>query len=270
MAHAGDGDGPRKPKVSPDIYDGRSSLENYLTHFEMVARLNNWNEEDMAQFLLVSLRKEACQFLRCLPVDTQQNYQDLKAALMKQFGSTGKTQVHKAQLRGLKKRENETLPQLSQRIRQLVQDAYPELNGQDRFIESICLEHFIDALDNFDMQIDIFKSRPETLDDALTNALEYEGFNEARAMKQKNLHQAHIREVGAREKEGTNDQLQRQVNQLTQQMSELTKMLGANGPKRERGNFSNIVCFNCNEPGHISRNCSKRRGSKIPKKSTNY
>jgi len=43
----------------PPLYDGRSSWDAYVTQFGMLAHLNNWNEEEKATLLAVSLRGAA-------------------------------------------------------------------------------------------------------------------------------------------------------------------------------------------------------------------
>jgi len=43
----------------PPLYDGQSSWDAYVTQFGMLTHLNNWNEEEKATLLAVSLRGAA-------------------------------------------------------------------------------------------------------------------------------------------------------------------------------------------------------------------
>ena len=56
----------QRPKVMPDVFDGKMPWPQYLTHFETVGDLNGWNDHQRAQYLAVSLRGEACQVIQLL------------------------------------------------------------------------------------------------------------------------------------------------------------------------------------------------------------
>ena len=62
----------RRPRVLPDKYNGQGSWGEYLSHFQICAELNEWNERERAQYLSFSLRGAASQFL-----DTLHDYQNL-------------------------------------------------------------------------------------------------------------------------------------------------------------------------------------------------
>lgn len=49
----------RKPAISPDTYNGTTSLQDYLAHFEVCADVNFWNNREKARFLADSLRGSA-------------------------------------------------------------------------------------------------------------------------------------------------------------------------------------------------------------------
>ncbi|KXJ26789.1 hypothetical protein AC249_AIPGENE26432 [Exaiptasia diaphana] len=68
--------------------------------------------------------------------------------------------------------KDEKLPELAQAIRRLTRQAYPEAPQQLR--ETLARDYFMDA----DMRWRIHQSRPKTLNDALTVAVELEAFLE--------------------------------------------------------------------------------------------
>ena len=69
----------RKPVKLPDDYDGRSSLRDYLTHFNRCSIVNEWNEEESAIFLSASLRGEAQKLLHGIIDIDCRNYNKLVA-----------------------------------------------------------------------------------------------------------------------------------------------------------------------------------------------
>ncbi len=70
-----------RPVQKPTIFDGRSSWEAYVTQFEIVAEINQWDGPDKAAFLATSLRGPALTVLSNLPSESRVHYPSLLAAL---------------------------------------------------------------------------------------------------------------------------------------------------------------------------------------------
>ena len=83
-------------------------------------------------------------------------------------------ELYRVQLRERRKRVSESLPELGQAIRRLINKAYPKAPGEVR--ETLAMEHFIDALSNNEMRIRIKQSRPQNLNTAVCLAVELETF----------------------------------------------------------------------------------------------
>ena len=65
----------------PPLYDGRSSLDAYITQFKMLAELNRWSEVERATLLAVSLRGAASTVSSNLPAELRSDYTALVTAL---------------------------------------------------------------------------------------------------------------------------------------------------------------------------------------------
>ena len=77
-----DGSVPRAGATQrPPLYDGRSSLDAYITQFKMLAELNRWSEVERATLLAVSLRGAASTVLSNLPAELRSDYTALVTAL---------------------------------------------------------------------------------------------------------------------------------------------------------------------------------------------
>ena len=96
----------RRPRVMPDNYEGRKSWLEFLAHFENCAELNEWTNYQKAQYLRVSLRGPACQFLGTLPEYKRRDYDELVAALGRRFNPENQTELYRAQLRNLQREDN--------------------------------------------------------------------------------------------------------------------------------------------------------------------
>ena len=84
---ASSGDSEQKWLVQkPPLFDGKSQWELYITQFEIVAEMNQWNGEQKGNYLATSMKGSALSLLGNLPSDTRQDYKELVAALASRFG----------------------------------------------------------------------------------------------------------------------------------------------------------------------------------------
>ena len=165
------------PRIKAREFDGCSGLEEYLVHFERVARINNWDESAMADYLLVSLKGQALEVACSLNKELQSNYAELVKVLDRRFGSERQRVRHRAELSTRRRRPGETVAELGQVIRKLVKRAYPDsgLAFQDEF----AIEQFKNALDDYDLKQALFQGKPKTLDDAVEIVAEAEAWLKA-------------------------------------------------------------------------------------------
>ena len=163
--------------VKPATYDGSTSWLDYKSHFEACAALGTWSEQEKALYLAVSLRGQAQTVLGNLPQDVPRHYEDLVTALNERFAPPNQTELYRAQLRERRQKASESLPELGQSLKRLVNLAYPTAPGDVK--EILAKENFIDALVDSDMRLRIKQARPTTLNDAVRHAIELEAFNKA-------------------------------------------------------------------------------------------
>ena len=158
----------------PPLYDGRSSWDAYVTQFGMLAHLNNWNQEEKATLLAVSLRGAALTVLSNLPAERRGNYQALVTALENRFGTAHQAELHRMKLRNRTRGREETLAELMEDIERLARLAYAD--AAPAMLELLAKDQFIDSLTDEDIKLKVRQSRPETLQLALEAALELESY----------------------------------------------------------------------------------------------
>ena len=73
--------------------------------------------------------------------------------------------LYRVQLKERRQKPSETLPELGQAIRRLVNKSYPKAPAEVG--ETLSTEHFLDALVNSEMRIRIKQSRPANLNQAI-------------------------------------------------------------------------------------------------------
>ncbi|KAK3749155.1 hypothetical protein QZH41_009831 [Actinostola sp. cb2023] len=168
---------PTRPRVRPAVYEGTTSWEDYEAQFEMVADLNDWNSEEKAAYLAVSLVGQARTVLGDLSGEERRNFKSLTAALATRFGTENKTEMFRVNVKNRQREKDESLPELAQAIRRLTRQAYPSAAVDLRDI--LARDYFLDAITETDMRWKIRQARPKSLNEALGVAVELEAFMSA-------------------------------------------------------------------------------------------
>ncbi|CAC5379627.1 unnamed protein product [Mytilus coruscus] len=125
----------------------------------------------------VAFRGQAQGIFGDLPIDKQQNYKALVNALEQSFAPPNQTELYRVQLTERRQKASESLPELGQSIRRLINQAYPTVPEDVR--DTLAKQYFIEALADSEMRIRIKQSRPHGLNDALRVAVELETYNRA-------------------------------------------------------------------------------------------
>lgn len=268
----GSGANLRRPKVMPDSYDGKGSWSQYMAHFETVADLNGWSERDKSLYLSVSLRGEACQVIQLLSPVQRRDYNALLNAMNRRFDPGNNASLYRVQLRTRSRKDRETLPQLAQSIRTLATNAYP--TADHRLFDSLCCDHFIDALQDDDLKMRLLHADCDRFDDLVAHAIKFEACVKARQLKQ---NKRYVREVTFAD-EVSNEVSEfnanaysqdcnavmtgksgidaKELQKLQEQLQALTKLV-ADMCSAKQGNLTPrpITCFGCGKSGHKRPDC---------------
>ena len=125
-------------------YDGTGEWRDYKSHFDAFAAINDWDNEEKGLYLVAALRGQAQCVLGDLPSDRQVHYVSLVEALEERFASPNQMDLYRVQLKERRQKASESLPELGQTIRRLVNKAYlrPQLKSKKRFLPNIFLTHW--------------------------------------------------------------------------------------------------------------------------------
>ena len=144
---------PHTPNIKPATYDGSTSWLDYKSHFEACAKLGNWDETEKGLYLSVSLRGSAQGVLGNLSDGNEMSYKELISALSDRFAPSDQVDLYRAQLKERRQKASESLPELGQQIRRLVNLAHPTVPADVK--EALAKDHFIDALAISDIRLRI-------------------------------------------------------------------------------------------------------------------
>ena len=112
-------------KVKPQLYDGLTDIDEYLTQFNIIAEINQWSCDTKALHLASCLTGSARSLLSELDSVHRRNFSSLVTALQCRFGTVNRAEVYRAHLKNRVRQRSETIPELAQNIRKLTRQAYP-------------------------------------------------------------------------------------------------------------------------------------------------
>ena len=211
-------------KIKLQHFDGSSDFEEFLSQFKITSEINGWQYREKSLYLAICLTGDARSLLSELDHDGQRDYDTLTEKLANRFGSVNRSEIYRTQLKSRTRNKGETIPQLAQAIKKLVRQAYPGVH-QD-VVETLAIDHFIDALTDSDIRLRVREFDPKTLADAEKSALRLESHKIADKQRHRIVGQIETNteqnnDRTQKESSPNLHKLQRSLNSLTDQVKNL-------------------------------------------------
>ena len=194
----------------------------------------------------------------------------LKDELTKRFDTTTRPDLYKSELMGRKRKESESYLELGNAIRTLAHKAYPSLSNTVR--DELAKDQFLRALDKSELALRVRHANPKTLDEAIRMTLEWEAVERDVAGKFQTTDKTTVAAVnedqGACASVGKQDKTEQLIDMMTEMLKIMKEDRQHNKQSQERERRGQMrysgdnKCWNCNERGHISRNCPKQKSRK--------
>lgn len=164
----------QRPLVMPDVFSdsGSSVWAQYIQHFEACAELNEWDDCLKCKYLAILLKDQAANIFFDLDDDVKKNWNVLKAALATRLDKSTSPEFAKSEFLSRSRKPDESVVDYGNAIRHLARNAYPKLTNEIR--DELARDQFLRGLGGREMTIRVRQSKPSNLDEAITNALEYE------------------------------------------------------------------------------------------------
>ena len=132
--------------VTPELYSGEEPFDEWLDHFDSVAKLNGWSDEDAAQWLAVRLVGHTKTAYRRLPDETRRSYDRVKAALLRRFELESKRNLYAAEFRARCKLLSEDWATFADDLKNLADKALLDLD--DTSGERLAVDCFLTQITN--------------------------------------------------------------------------------------------------------------------------
>ena len=157
-------------------YDGESDLTAFLSRFERVAQLYRWSDQEQIIYLETSLKGAAADIV--YEVEPTTTIQEMKEMLRLRFGTEKQGELSRTELQHTRRQPGEPLQQLYRTIKKLMSVGYPGPSTATR--NWIGRDHFLRALNDGTLSVQVSILKPQTLEEALTAALELEALGVGR------------------------------------------------------------------------------------------
>ena len=255
--------------VKPEKFSGSGNdtdFQAFLDQFEVCAKVNNWNEEEKANQLILCMKEKARVVMSQLSSEDKNSYERMVKALREKIGMRQVPEAAKATLKARRRKVGETLLDLSIDIKRLCGEAYPSLSPAS--LEQACIDHFTDAL-GATLAKDVIRSKPLTLDKALSEALELEAL-ELRAIRMRERVTNGVSTYPGEANQMQNSPLPGWAPELSTMIASATAkaaadvvvnaipLSGVQGnrpPQFNQANSRGRGCWSCGSTYHFQRNC---------------
>lgn len=169
-------------------YDGSTDVEEFLTRFQLTAKVNAWDEAQKGTVLASLLKGTALFQLLQLPEGERENFSSIKASLEKRFGS--QADLLRVQFKSRTQKRTESVMEFGAEMQKMGRRAYATVPLD--VLDSVVIDQFIQGLLDDELQKQMRLARCKSWEECLTTAVQIES---ALAMSSK--HRAPVvRQIG--------------------------------------------------------------------------
>jgi hypothetical protein len=248
-----------KPVILPDTFSGtEGSWDHWIAHFRDCATINSWDNAAMLAFLRVRLVGRTRVVFQRLPAERTDTFDHVIEALKERFEPASKLDLYVADFSMRKCKPSESWADYAEELHHLAIKAYPDL--ATNAVEQFALTQFLANLADRQVSFAVKQKLPRILDEAVMAAMQIEAHLSTTRIATAESDQDSYMSLSAiqsREEKMTSlitdlcDKVERLESKLQTQSCAQQRQRSQRNPR--------IVCFNCQQRGHIARECTAPR-----------
>ena len=286
----------RKQK-EPDKFDGdKVEWADFIAHFNVVARWNDWTYSEKGLQLATCLRGKAQKVLSSIPESLNGDYETVRSTLEKRFNPPHRENAFRAVFRRRKWEARESLMDYGSDVMRLAQRAYPGFSYDA--LDQVAREQFISGLSDIEMKRFVDLRGPHSLEEAVSLATQFESFELSenspglnRWLEAKGKTRSAPVQAATEMPSSIESQFSKFISAFEKRMAAFDRKMaaldarldamkaGSKEPEQKfapgnnyarqlksppRGRLGN--CYGCGQPGHFKRNCAKLRARTKPQR----
>lgn len=267
------------------------SVNEFFDRLMEVANFADWREEQILFMAKIKVAGEAAKFVRSQPqLKCAKSLKEFKDSLIKRFQKINSSGTYLGQFMSAKQSQEEPVRSYLYRVSSLAHKCFEDEATREKMLVHQCLAGFRPEVRRF-----VMAQRHDTFSEIWDSALKEEECAElekhsfpvnvagAMANKRNSNDPSDIQELKMLfqtmmlNNEKKMSDLSEEIHKLNEKVNMRDKTNYYNGPERKSENRGHerkqynrdIVCFNCNKAGHISRNCRNKTVKDYKKKNLN-
>jgi hypothetical protein len=232
----------KKPTLPTPTFDGTTDVDNFISQFGRVAGIMGWDQPEAAIRFQMTVSGPAQKGLTATTLD------GMCSQLRSRYRLSEDGAV--VLLKTLKWKANDDIHEFAAYVRKLVDKAFPELNPNQ--MERRAIKELTNALPpSCHLLVWELRNRtPNNYEEVVTLVQEFNEMNLGTR-----VNKVEVDEVTMLRKEVAAQATL--IEQMVATQAEMQKQLSsALSQLRPRRDNSSIICYRCQQPGHIARSCN--------------
>lgn len=265
-----------EPRPYIPTFSGKhDEWEVFWLKLQLMARRYNWSDEKQREQLLFCLKDGALNFATTLGPEIRESVMMFYQGLRDRFSHRIPAETVRASLNNIKKSSKESIQEYASRVGAMMARTYPDIGLSDTF-NQLTMHHLLQGLPDQTIANEVLTRKPRTLSDAVDMMTWHEcckettrrkpgirqlsSFDNVESFKLNDSYDLDVRRVNGMQfvTEERLIQFGRDLKATIEKLfkeNKLDQTEQAEEPMQKRQGNRDIVCFYCNEPGHISRSC---------------
>ena len=261
--------------VKPESFNGTEDWEEYYSHFTNCAELGRWTEKDKILGLSANLRGPARIYYKGLSFEERSNYDVLIHKLAQRFGSSRQQNKWLSKFESRKRQSGESIALLGDDLRQMAQKAYRKLDCEAQ--EALALNQLYKTI-SLELKSKCIDKECETINEAVEIIERHEAnfdssdkkrVNFVRQLAEADEEYYSVHALKSEFKDKTPTPPSKETEQsilyktLNERINQLEIAISRNQNTYNNAGFRNNnqrLCFHCNSPDHMIKNCPRRQG----------